>query len=58
MRTEPPSPVKEPGIPMDSCCHPLAAEGAPSLDLLLIFVTGLTISLGHCIGMCGPIQGA
>ena len=41
---------------MSSCCHPLAAGGAASLDIPLLLLTGLTISLGHCIGMCGPIQ--
>lgn len=43
---------------MESCCHPIVTEGAASLDLVLAFVTGLTISVGHCIGMCGPIQTA
>ncbi len=43
---------------MDSCCHPLVAEGAASLDLALVALTGLTVSLGHCVGMCGPIQTA
>jgi len=43
---------------MESCCHPLPAEGAVSIDLLLILVTGLTVSLGHCVAMCGPIQAA
>jgi sulfite exporter TauE/SafE len=43
---------------MDSCCHPLAEQGAASVDFLLVFLTGLTMSLGHCLGMCGPIQAA
>lgn len=42
---------------MQSCCHPVAA-GAASIDLPLIFLTGLTMSVGHCVGMCGPIQAA
>jgi sulfite exporter TauE/SafE len=33
------------------------AEGMP-LDLVLFFSTGFLISLGHCIGMCGPLVGA
>jgi sulfite exporter TauE/SafE len=36
----------------------MAETGTPSLDLPLLFLTGLTVSLGHCIGMCGPIQAA
>jgi len=40
------------------CCHPnLMAEAAP-LDALLFLTTGFMISLGHCIGMCGPLVGA
>jgi len=43
---------------MDASCHSATMEGLASLDLLLVFLTGLTISLGHCLGMCGPIQAA
>jgi sulfite exporter TauE/SafE len=43
---------------MTPSCHPLAETGNPSLDLPLLFLTGLTVSLGHCVGMCGPIQTA
>lgn len=39
-------------------CHPLPGAGEASLDLPLVFLAGLTVSLGHCVGMCGPIQGA
>jgi len=40
------------------CCNPhLMAEAIP-LDALLFFTTGFTISLGHCVGMCGPLVGA
>ena len=42
---------------MAPCCHPLASPGT-SLDLPLFFLTGLTVSLGHCLGMCGPLQTA
>ncbi len=27
-----------------------------SLDAILLFTTGLAISLGHCVGMCGPLM--
>jgi len=43
---------------MAPSCHPLAEAGVPSLDLPLLLLTGFTVSLGHCIGMCGPIQTA
>jgi sulfite exporter TauE/SafE len=39
-------------------CHPMPGMGEASLDLPLVFLTGITVSLGHCVGMCGPIQGA
>ena len=42
---------------MDCCSPQLMAEAAP-LDALLFFSTGFMISLGHCIGMCGPLVGA
>ena len=42
---------------VDSCCHPIAA-GEPSADLALLFLTGITVSLGHCVGMCGPLHAA
>lgn len=38
------------------CCHGVAAGGP--LSLALLFTTGLLMSLGHCLGMCGPIVGA
>jgi len=31
---------------------------AKTLDGLLLLGTGFTISLGHCVGMCGPLVGA
>jgi sulfite exporter TauE/SafE len=31
---------------------------APVLDGLLYFSTGFLMSLGHCLGMCGPLLGA
>lgn len=34
------------------CCAPGSAE---PVSLVLLFTTGLLMSLGHCIGMCGPI---
>ena len=30
----------------------------PALDGVLYFSTGLVMSLGHCLGMCGPLLGA
>ena len=27
-----------------------------SFDALLLFTTGIAISLGHCVGMCGPLM--
>ena len=39
----------------DSCCSPNLLPAESSLDAWLLLGTGLTISLGHCIGMCGPI---
>jgi uncharacterized protein len=42
---------------MEGCCCHGAAAGGP-LSLALLFTTGLLMSLGHCIGMCGPIVGA
>lgn len=31
---------------------------ARSLDAVLLITTGLAVSLGHCLGMCGPLVGA
>ena len=42
---------------MDSCCNPGLAPTAP-LDFILLLTTGFTVSLGHCVGMCGPIVSA
>lgn len=39
---------------MESCCGPLITTEQP-LGIVLLFTTGVLISLGHCIGMCGPI---
>lgn len=42
-----------------SCCAtPILAGGPEGLGFLVLFVTGLTLSAGHCVGMCGPIVGA
>lgn len=46
------------GFLADSCCSPNLMPAAPSFDPWLLLGTGLTISLGHCIGMCGPLVGA
>jgi hypothetical protein len=43
---------------MNDCCQHAATAGIESLSLALLFSTGLLMSLGHCIGMCGPIVGA
>lgn len=39
------------------CCSP-AAGPANLLALSLLFGTGIAISFGHCLGMCGPIVAA
>jgi sulfite exporter TauE/SafE len=36
------------------CCDTPAPLTQP-FELPLLFVTGLVISLGHCLGMCGPL---
>ena len=46
------------GFLADSCCSPTLMPAGPSFDPWLLLGTGLTISLGHCIGMCGPLVGA
>jgi sulfite exporter TauE/SafE len=33
-------------------------SGDPLVELGLLFMVGLTMSLGHCVGMCGPLQSA
>ena len=43
---------------LNSCCGPELLGDAVTLDALLLLSTGLVISLGHCIGMCGPLVGA
>lgn len=43
---------------MESCCSPSAAGGIAPFSLALLFGTGLLMSVGHCLGMCGPIVGA
>lgn len=40
---------------MDHAHH---GSGDLALELPLLFLTGLTVSLGHCLGMCGPLQSA
>lgn len=40
---------------MDACCNTVAP---PPLQWALFFGTGFMISLGHCVGMCGPIIAA
>ncbi len=42
---------------MDCCGTPMSEATMP-LDIALLVGTGLAISLGHCIGMCGPLVGA
>ncbi|MBT3316381.1 sulfite exporter TauE/SafE family protein [bacterium] len=36
------------------CCGNLVPTAMP-FDFVVLFTTGLMISLGHCIGMCGPL---
>jgi uncharacterized protein len=38
---------------MDCCGNPVPT--AIPFDFVVLFTTGLMISLGHCIGMCGPL---
>lgn len=47
-------------LPMlaESCCSPNLLPASPSFDAWLLLGTGFTISLGHCVGMCGPLVGA
>lgn len=40
---------------MDCCSGAEVAQSAEPLRLALMFLTGLTMSFGHCLGMCGPI---
>ncbi|MCP4547493.1 MAG: sulfite exporter TauE/SafE family protein [bacterium] len=40
---------------MGDCCGAVPEVGAALLTLWAAFGIGLTTSLGHCIGMCGPI---
>lgn len=41
----------------NSCCAAIADPSGTggTLALGLLFTAGVTISLGHCVGMCGPI---
>lgn len=39
---------------MDYCHTPISGSGE-SVQFALVFLTGLTMSIGHCLGMCGPI---
>ena len=41
---------------MEPCC--VGVDPAEPLQGLLLLGTGVTMSLGHCVGMCGPILGA
>ena len=43
---------------MAPCCQHGLLPGAGSLDPLLLLGIGLTMSLGHCLGMCGPLLAA
>jgi sulfite exporter TauE/SafE len=43
---------------MDSCCQGLLEQGPATVELAVLFSTGLLISVGHCVGMCGPIVAA
>lgn len=40
------------------CCHPALMGETATLDALLFLTTGFFMSLGHCVGMCGPLIGA
>jgi hypothetical protein len=41
---------------MPDCCS--QATGVPPTQLALLVSTGFVMSLGHCLGMCGPIVSA
>lgn len=41
---------------MPDCCS--QAAGVPPTQLALLVSTGFVMSLGHCLGMCGPIVSA
>jgi sulfite exporter TauE/SafE len=40
----------------DCCAH--AAAGPPPLAYGLVLITGLLMSVSHCVGMCGPLLAA
>ncbi len=40
---------------MDCCSTPAAVAAAPGVHYAILFVTGATMSVGHCAGMCGPL---
>ncbi len=40
------------------CCHPGLMADAPTLDAMVYLTTGFLMSLGHCMGMCGPLVAA
>ncbi len=40
---------------MTSCCGPVPEINAAMLTVWAAFGIGVTTSLGHCIGMCGPL---
>ena len=40
---------------MTSCCGPVTEIDAAMLTVWAAFGIGVTTSLGHCIGMCGPL---
>jgi uncharacterized protein len=39
---------------MSSCCDPVTTQAA-NATFATLFTTGLLMSAGHCVGMCGPI---
>jgi hypothetical protein len=43
------------GRPSMDCCSPVAEVHAATLTLWAALGVGLTTSLGHCLGMCGPL---
>jgi hypothetical protein len=40
------------------CCHPGLMADAPTIDAMVYLTTGFLMSLGHCLGMCGPLVAA
>ena len=40
---------------MESCCGTVSEIDSAVITVWAAFLIGVTTSLGHCIGMCGPL---